>query len=85
MIRLPILLIIVIVIIASCQKNNLNQEMRSPGETAFRANCQTCHILPKATMKTDEEWPAIVNKYGNKAKLSDTQKAAIIAYLISRN
>lgn len=85
MIRILILLFFASVITASCQKNNINQEMRSPGERAFRANCQTCHRLPKATMKTDEQWPVIVNKYGDKAKLSESQKAAIVAYLTSRN
>ena len=85
MIRFIFILILVGVIISSCQKSDLNKEMRSPGEIAFRANCQTCHILPKATMKTDSEWPLIVSRYGEKAKLTKVQVNDIIAYLISQN
>ncbi len=75
----------VAVITISCQKSDLQKESRSPGEIAFRSNCQTCHILPKTDMKTDAEWPAMVNRYGEKAKLSVAQVNDIIAYLIANN
>ncbi len=84
MLRLSLLLLCVIVF-TSCQKKNTSGEMRSPGEIAFKANCQTCHILPKATMKIDAEWPYFVGRYGEKAKLSEEKKADIIAYLTSHN
>ena len=73
------------VIACSCQKQGLKEESRTSGEITFRTNCQTCHILPKATMKTDAEWPAIVGRYGEKAKLSEAQKADILLYLTSNN
>lgn len=60
-------------------------ETMSPGERAFRASCQTCHVLPKPTAKTDEEWPEIVQRYGSRARLSAETMAQITAYLIANN
>jgi len=85
MLKVLLLLLIVVITVTSCQNSAVDKETRSPGEIAFRANCQTCHILPKATMKTNAEWPTIVARYGEKAKLSDKQKSDIIAFLISKN
>lgn len=65
--------------------SNSGKETRSPGEIAFRASCQTCHSLPRAKMKTDDEWPALVQRYGERAKLTDNQIAAITTYLIASN
>ena len=69
----------------SCKPGSAKLENRSPGELSFRSNCQTCHILPKPSSKTDEQWPDIVMKYGDKAKLSIQVQNQIIAYLISQN
>ncbi len=85
MIKVALLLLFVGITVSSCQKSGVAKESRSPGEITFRANCQTCHVLPKATMKTDAEWPAIVARYGEKAKLSEEQKSGIIAFLVSKN
>ena len=60
-------------------------EERSPGETAFRANCQTCHRLPRADTKTNEEWPAIVERYGARAKLDEATRLLILGYLQKAN
>jgi hypothetical protein len=56
-------------------------EERSPGEMAFRANCQTCHVLPRAEKYTDEQWPALVERYGTRAKLNAEKIALITEYL----
>ncbi len=85
MIKVTLVLLFIWITVSSCQKSGIAKESRSPGEITFRANCQTCHILPKATMKTDDEWPTIVARYGEKAKLSESQKSDIIAFLISQN
>ncbi|HWR83830.1 MAG TPA: cytochrome c [Candidatus Deferrimicrobium sp.] len=60
-------------------------EERSPGEIAFRRYCQTCHSLPKPRLKTDEQWPQLVLRYGERAKLSPQQIDQIVAYLIAHN
>lgn len=71
----------------SCGGNSTGSgsETRTPGEIAFRSSCQTCHSLPKARMKTDDEWPALVQRYGERAKLNGDQIAAITAYLVASN
>lgn len=69
---------------AGCAGQGATKE-RSPGEMAFRANCQTCHRLPKADFKTDEEWPAIVERYGARAKLDEATRSSILAYLQRAN
>jgi cytochrome c2 len=60
-------------------------ETMSPGERVFRASCQSCHVLPRPTAKTDEEWPEIVQRYGSRARLSAETMAQISAYLIASN
>ena len=60
-------------------------EESSPGARVFRANCQTCHSLPRPTMKTDSEWPLLVARYGQRAKLSKEQISSIVEYLIAAN
>ena len=60
-------------------------EESSPGARVFRANCQTCHSLPHPAMKTDSEWPLLVARYGQRAKLSDEQILSIVDYLIAAN
>jgi len=67
-----------------CRKSDIS-EKRSPGERAFRSYCQSCHILPKPSDKTDNEWPAIVERYGARAKLSNEQINQIIGYLTANN
>lgn len=71
----------------SCGGNSANSgsETRSPGEVAFRSSCGSCHSLPKARMKTDDEWPALVQRYGERMKLTSDQIASITAYLIASN
>ena len=64
---------------------NSGNETRSPGEIAFRSSCQTCHSLPRAKMKTDDEWPSLVRRYGERAKLTNDQIADITAYLTASN
>jgi mono/diheme cytochrome c family protein len=60
-------------------------EFQSEGQRLFRANCRTCHRLPSTKSKTDSEWPALVARYGERAKLSPEQIDLIIAYLQAAN
>lgn len=65
--------------------DNAGKETRSPGEIAFRTSCQSCHSLPRPQMKTDGEWPILVQRYGERARLTVDQIAAITAYLVASN
>ncbi len=83
--NLLVLTVLAVAMIGCGAGGSSGTETRSLGEIAFRASCQTCHSLPRAKMKTDDEWPALVQRYGERAKLTDDQIAAITAYLIASN
>ena len=78
------ILIVLLTLIIGC-KQNAADESRSPGEIALNNYCRSCHAVPKPSMKTDEEWPALVARYGDRAKLSQEQINQITAYLTSNN
>jgi mono/diheme cytochrome c family protein len=74
-----------LILLANACGPRTSGETASPGELTFRAYCQTCHRLPKPTAKTDSEWPPLVARYGQRAKLNDRQIADITRYLVSAN
>lgn len=78
------LIIIMAGFLIGCTKNP-STENRSPGERKFISVCQSCHNLPKPADKTDDEWPSLVNQYGQKANLSQDDIKLIISYLIAAN
>ena len=69
---------------AACQPSNKILD-ESPGGLTFKKNCQACHRLPNPSIKSDEEWPAIVKRYGEKAKLNQEQIAVLTEWLIANN
>lgn len=62
-----------------------SQSNRPPGELAFRQYCQTCHVLPRPARYTDFQWPPLVERYGERAKLSSETRALILDYLLAAN
>jgi mono/diheme cytochrome c family protein len=79
-------ILILLIATAACSRKNENvSESRSEGARLFARSCQTCHALPKPSMKGDDEWPALVARYGARANLNESQISAITAYLISNN
>lgn len=62
-----------------------SQSNRPPGELAFRQYCQTCHVLPRPARYTDSQWPPLVERYGERAKLSNETQALILDYLLAAN
>lgn len=53
------------------------------GKDLYENRCGKCHKLFAASDYTAKEWPGILNKMQNKAKITDDQKAQIFAYLSS--
>jgi mono/diheme cytochrome c family protein len=51
------------------------------GKETYIANCGRCHSLKKPDNYTSEEWVPLVNKMAPKAKLSDADKANVLAYV----
>ena len=73
-----------VVAIGACNGSKTTPaEERSPGEMAFRTSCQTCHTLPRPTMKSAEEWPELVARYGERASLTPEKIEIIAEYLIA--
>lgn len=58
-----------------------NAGIWSYGEQQFRSRCQSCHSLPKPGSRTATEWPPLVARYGERAKLTQTQVDSIIVFL----
>jgi hypothetical protein len=53
------------------------------GKTVFTAKCGTCHDLKNPGDYTAQEWVPIVKEMGHKAKLDDTEKNNVLAYVQS--
>lgn len=79
-----LLLGLIIVLSISCGGSIVDEES-TPNSRLFAASCQSCHTLPKPTDKSDEEWPPLVKKYGEQAKLTVEQIDRITIYLLANN
>ena len=77
--------LVVAALAISCTPKMEMTETQSDGQRLFRNNCRTCHRLPKPKSKTDAEWPSLVARYGERAKLSVEQIELITAYLQAAN
>ena len=55
----------------------------SEGERLYRANCRSCHTLRNPTSYTDEQWPPLVHRYGERIHLSPETQQKIVDYLLS--
>jgi cytochrome c2 len=53
------------------------------GKTVFTAKCGTCHDLKNPSDYTAKEWVPIVKEIGRKAKLNDSDKNNVLAYVQS--
>lgn len=73
------------VLAITCGPRDEHAETQTEGERLFRANCQTCHRLPDPKSKSDADWPHFVQRYGERARLSESQIALITAHLQGNN
>jgi cytochrome c2 len=53
------------------------------GKTVFTAKCGTCHELKNPGNYNANEWIGIVKEMAHKAKLNDTDKNNVLAYVQS--
>ena len=75
---------LIIALLHGCGGSIVDEES-TPNSRLFAASCQSCHTLPKPTDKSDEEWPPLVRKYGEQAKLTGEQIDRITIYLLANN
>ncbi|MDF1543702.1 MAG: hypothetical protein P1R58_01220 [bacterium] len=79
-----VLLTVTAALLSACQPAS-QAEDQSPAAVSFRKNCQACHRLPNPANKSDEEWPILVQRYGERAKLTPENIALISDWLIANN
>lgn len=51
------------------------------GKSIYETNCGRCHALPPANKFTVQKWTSVVDWMAPKAKLTDQQKAEVLAYV----
>ena len=57
----------------------------SEGEKLYRANCRSCHVLRNPASYTDEQWPPLVTRYGDRIHLPPESQQKILDYLLNAN
>lgn len=51
------------------------------GEQLYRGHCGACHRLRDPSEQTRERWAWAVERYGDRAHLSDGERRLVLAYL----
>lgn len=53
------------------------------GKIVYENSCGRCHELFPATKHNKEEWTKVLNRMAPKARIDETQKSQVYAYLTS--
>jgi cytochrome c5 len=53
------------------------------GRELFEANCNRCHGYPDVRAQSEEEWPKIVKRMGEKAKLSTEESHQVLSFILA--
>ena len=53
----------------------------SEGKITYESKCGRCHGLPETDKYTKDKWVGLVNWMAPKAKLSEIEKANVLAYV----
>lgn len=67
------------ILLVSCATSRPRTETK--GERLYKTRCTDCHRLIAPEMYTQEEWNKFLEKYGEKANLTDEDKEQIADYL----
>jgi cytochrome c5 len=51
------------------------------GHRLYRAKCSMCHELVDPEAFSKQEWPRLLEKYGQRARLKPADQRSILAYL----
>lgn len=55
----------------------------SSGKVLYENSCVRCHKLKEPANYTKQQWPGIVDKMQKRSRITDEQKAIILAYLLT--
>lgn len=69
---------------ATVPLNRVNAPLIAAGKKVYEASCNRCHGLFSPNEFTQERWVGLVNWMAPKARLSDEEKAQVLAY-VQRN
>lgn len=64
--------------------NRINAPLIAAGKKVYESSCNRCHGLFSPNEFTQERWVGLVNWMAPKARLSDEEKAQVLAY-VQRN
>ncbi|MCK7559117.1 hypothetical protein MKQ70_30740 [Chitinophaga sedimenti] len=78
-------------LLSACSRNTTNTGQdaatafakypASEGKTIFQEKCSRCHKYRMPETRTAEAWGPIMNRMARKARLDDSQKAAVLAFV----
>lgn len=90
-------LFMVLIVLAACSKKTVPTSTQAPamdkpvstttdlavsGKQIFEAKCGRCHALKNPSEYTSQEWRPIMNSMADKAKLTTTEKTAVLTYVM---
>jgi hypothetical protein len=67
---------------ATAKWPNATEAQLTSGRDAFVARCNHCHGYPDVGSVPEGEWPAIIDRMGNKASLDASQKDAVLRFIL---
>lgn len=67
--------------VAKTKFENATIEQLNAGHDLYFGTCTNCHKAKPITRFPTENWPAIVDDMANKARISDTEKQAVLQYV----
>jgi cytochrome c5 len=58
-------------------------ETLKQGHTLYYSTCTNCHAAKDIHSRDEEKWPGIIDRMAKKAGISDTEKDAVLKYVMS--
>ncbi len=62
---------------------NATMEILKQGHALYYGTCTNCHGAKNITSRDEEKWPGIIDRMAPKAGISDTEKEAVLNYVMA--
>jgi len=76
-------ILILCLMVAGCSQMKGTRRPMSDSEKLFRANCRSCHVLPKKDEKQSDEWPQFLNAHSEDKDIPTEDIEKIVEFLQS--
>lgn len=60
----------------------MKKDISAEGKALFDAKCGKCHGLPDPVQYTSQEWRPIMQKMGDKARLTQEERSMVLTYVM---